>query len=141
MSRNSRKANVLLWTAQIILALLFGFAGGMKLVLPFAALDRGPIHFPEAFLRFIGTAELLGGLGLVLPGLFRIRQSLTPLAAAGLVVIMTGASIVSAISLGLVAAAFPFVMGLLAAAVCAGRGGIVFALGREAAERAPLFQS
>ena len=140
MSPNSKKANVLLWAVQVLLALLFVFAGGTKLVLPLAAL-RGPITLPGAFLRLIGTAEVLGGLGLVLPGLFRIRLGLTPLAAAGLVIIMTGATILTAVGMGLLAASFPFVVGLLAAIVCLGRGGIVFARGRRTDGQAPLFQS
>ncbi|HEX7018699.1 MAG TPA: DoxX family protein, partial [Gemmatimonadaceae bacterium] len=61
---NHRKANALLWTAQILLALLFVFAGGMKLVLPLAML-KGPVALPGAFLRFIGVCELAGGLGMV----------------------------------------------------------------------------
>jgi uncharacterized membrane protein YphA (DoxX/SURF4 family) len=81
-----------LWVVQVLLALLFVFAGSMKLVLP---LDQmaGPVALPGALLRFIGVAELLGGIGLILPAALRIRPGLTPLAAAGLVVIMIGASL------------------------------------------------
>src|SRR5262249_10375390 len=86
--------NVLLWIIQILLGALFLFAGGMKLILP---LDKmtGPIPVPGLFLRFIGVCETLGGLGLILPGLFRIRTGLTPLAAAGLVIIMAGATVLN----------------------------------------------
>src|SRR5262249_51081619 len=58
--------NYALWIVQALLALLFLFAGGMKLVLPLEALT-GSIPMPGAFLRFIGVCEVLGGLGLILP--------------------------------------------------------------------------
>jgi len=82
--------NIVLWVVQVLLGLLFLWAGGMKLVLPLEKL-AGPVHLPGLFLRFIGVAELLGGIGLILPGLLRIRPGLTPWAAAGLVIIMIGA--------------------------------------------------
>src|SRR5258706_3368555 len=50
------------------------------------------IQLPGLFLRFIGTCEVLGGLAMVLPGLLEIRTGITPLAAAGLVIIMIGAT-------------------------------------------------
>ena len=74
-----------LWIVQALLAALFLFAGGMKLVLPLEQMT-GPIALPGPLLRFIGVMEVLGGLGLVLPGLLGIRPGLTPLAAAGLVI-------------------------------------------------------
>jgi hypothetical protein len=110
----------LLWTIQILLAALFLFAGGMKLVLPLDQM-QGPISLPLWFLRFIGTCEVLGALGLILPGVFRIKPGLTPLAAAGLVIIMIGATILSFVG-GLVSAAFiSLIVGLLAAFVVYGR--------------------
>jgi hypothetical protein len=113
--------NMLLWLVQGLLALLFLFAGGMKLVLPLEAL-AGPVSLPGPFLRFIGVAEVLGALGLVLPGLFRIRVSLTPAAAGGLVIIMAGATVLTGLTGGAAQAIVPFVVGLLAAAVVYGRG-------------------
>jgi uncharacterized membrane protein YphA (DoxX/SURF4 family) len=80
-----------LWIIQGLLALLFLFAGGMKLVLPIEEMTK-QMPMPGPFLRFIGVAEILGALGLILPGLLRIRPGLTPLAAAGLVIIMIGAT-------------------------------------------------
>lgn len=116
----TRTRNVLLWTVQVLLALLFLFAGGMKLVMPISAM-QGPIVLPGAFLRFIGVVEVLGALGLILPGLFHIHKYLTPLAALGLVIVMTGATILSVIGMGVLAALFPFVVGLLALTVAHGR--------------------
>ena len=121
MTLTTRTANRLLWTAQILLALLFVFAGVMKFVMPAEQMQQGPIVLPLAFLRFIGVAETLGGLGLILPGLLRIRTELTGLAAAGLVVIMIGASALTMIGMGIAPALFPFVVGLVAASIANGR--------------------
>ena len=109
-----------LWTAQILLALVFLFIGGMKLILPDEALTE-QIPFPALFVRFIGVAEVLGAFGLILPGLFRIHTGLTPLAAAGLVVIMIGATIFTAMTMGALMALIPLVVGILAAFVAYGR--------------------
>ena len=122
LTRRERTLNAALWTVQVLLALLFLFAGGMKLVAPPEMLKGPGIEFPILFLRFIGLCEFAGGLGLVLPGLLRIRTGLTPLAAAGLVIIMIGAVATTLISgLGAAAAAMPFVTGILAASVAYGR--------------------
>jgi hypothetical protein len=109
-----------LWVVQGLLALLFLFTGGMKLVLPLEAL-QGPVALPGLFLRCIGVAEVLGALGLILPGLLRIRPGLTPLAAAGLVIIMTGATVVTVAGGQLAPALLSVVVGLLAAFVAVGR--------------------
>lgn len=112
--RNSKKTNATLWTIQILLAALFLFAGAMKFVMPAEQLTaQSP--FSAGFIRFIGVFEILGALGLILPGLTRIQTRLTPLAAAGLVIIMIGATVLT-ISTGL-GALVPFVVGILAAFV------------------------
>src|SRR5262245_16165239 len=105
------KLNRTLWTIQGVLAALFLFAGIMKLVLPIEAM-AGPVSLPGPFLRFIGVAEVLGGVGLVLPWLLKIRPVLTPVAACGLVIIMIGAVAVTAVGGSLPGAAFPFAVGL-----------------------------
>jgi hypothetical protein len=120
IGRGRSTMNVALWIVQGLLAALFLFAGGAKLVLP---LDQmaGPVALPGWFLRFLGVAEVLGALGLVLPGLLRIRPGLTPLAAAGLVIIMIGATVVTLVG-GMVAVALMnVVVALLAAFVAYGR--------------------
>ena len=109
-----------LWVAQALLALLFLFAGVTKLVLPIEAM-AGPVAFPGWFLRFIGVAETLGAVGLILPWLFKICPELTPLAAAGLVIIMIGATVVTLIGGVGPAALMPFAVGILAAWVAYGR--------------------
>jgi uncharacterized membrane protein YphA (DoxX/SURF4 family) len=119
LQRRRTLADVL-WIVQGLLALLFLFAGGMKLRLPVAEMTK-QLPLPGWFLRFIGVAEVLGGLGVVLPRLTGIRPGLTPLAAAGLVIIMIGATVVTVIANGVVPALFPLVTGLLAAFVAYGR--------------------
>jgi len=117
----SRHASAILWTVQAILAALFLFAGVVKLSMPAAALAQ-QAHMPAAFLRFIAVCEILGALGLLLPGIFRVHRELTPLAAAGLVIIMTGAVTLTLANMGVAPAVMPFVVGLLALAVAYGRG-------------------
>ncbi len=109
-----------LWIVQGLLAALFLFAGGVKLVMPIAELEN-QTGMPGWFLQFISVAEVLGALGLVLPGLLRIRPGLTLLAATGLVIIMLGATVVTLASGALAAALMPLVVGLLAAFVAYGR--------------------
>jgi len=92
--RSDRKLNVLLWVLQVLLAMLFTFAGVMKFVMPVEEMTK-QIALPGWFLHFIGVAEILGAIGLVLPGILRIRTGLTPLAAAALAVIMIGATAVN----------------------------------------------
>jgi hypothetical protein len=121
--------NRLLWVVQGLLALLFLFAGGAKLVMPAAELTA-QTPLPAAFLRFIGVMEMLGGLGLVLPGMLRIRTGLTPIAAAGLTIIMIGAVVVTIQTMGTAMAALPFVTGALAVFVCYGRWRVAPLVGR-----------
>ena len=109
-----------LWIVQGLLALLFLFAGGMKLVMPIEALT-GQTPLPGLFVRFIGVAEVLGAVGLILPGLLRIRPGLTPLAAAGLVIIMIGAAVITLMTMDATLALIPLTVGLLAAFVAYGR--------------------
>jgi uncharacterized membrane protein YphA (DoxX/SURF4 family) len=103
--------NIFVWTLQFLLAALFVFAGASKFIMPMAEMTK-QMPLPPWFLYFIGVAEVLGGLGLVLPGLLRIRPGLTAWAAIGLVVIMLGATVVSWMSGGPKAAIMPFVCGL-----------------------------
>lgn len=114
-----------LWIIQVLLALLFLFAGGTKLVLPLDVLaasgSPNQIQLPGLFVRFIGVVEVLGALGLILPGLLRIKPWLTPLAAAGLVIIMLGATALTMAADGFTGGVVPLVVGLLSAFVAYGR--------------------
>jgi hypothetical protein len=114
------RRNSVLWTIQGLLALVFLFAGGMKLVTPIEAM-QDPIALPGPFLWFIGIVEILGAIGLILPGLLRIKPRLTSLAATGLVIVMTGATALTAIGMGLAPSLVPLTVGLLAAFVAYGR--------------------
>jgi uncharacterized membrane protein YphA (DoxX/SURF4 family) len=119
---DTRIKNFALWTAQGILAALFLFAGGMKLTVPIdVLLKQMPIPLPGLFIRFIGTCEVLGAIGLILPGLLRIRRELTPLAASGLVIIMIGATTLTLAGGGGLSALMPFTVGLLLGFVARGR--------------------
>ena len=120
MRLTTRKSEVLLWCVQGLLAALFLFAGGLKLVMPLEMM-KGPVPLPGLFLRFIGVCEVLGALGLILPGLLRIRPGLTPLAAAGLVIIMIGATALTVAAGAVAPALISLVVGLLAAFVAYGR--------------------
>jgi hypothetical protein len=105
----------------VLLALVFFFAsGGVKLILPVEEMTK-QMPLRGLFLRFIAVAEVLGALGLILPGLLRIRPGLTPLAAAGLVIIMIGATVVTLASGAIALALIPFAAGLLALFVAYGR--------------------
>ena len=115
-----KKTNVLLWSVQGLLAALFLFAGGTKLVLPLDALAT-QTGLPALFLRFIGAAEVLGAIGLILPGLLRVQPGLTSVAAGGLVIIMIGATGLTLVSGGAAQAIVPLVVGLLSTFVAYGR--------------------
>lgn len=115
-----------LWIIQILLGVLFIFAGGSKLVMSIEVMQEyarqaGQTPLPGMLLRFIGVAELLGGLGLVLPSLLRIKPGLTPLAAAGLLIIMIGATVITMSSGPVTAGIFPLIVCLLLLFVLYGR--------------------
>jgi len=114
--------NRALWIVQGLLAALFLFAGGSKLVTPPEVLSAMS-PFPASFLLFIGICEVLGAVGLILPLALRIRPELTFLAALGLTVIMVGAT-VSTLPMG-VFAAIPLVITLLTGLVAYGRRDLV----------------
>jgi uncharacterized membrane protein YphA (DoxX/SURF4 family) len=112
--------NRLLWVLQTLLALLFLFAGGTKLSMSAAELT-GQSPLPALLLRFIGIVEILGGFGLILPGMLRIRTALTSLAAGGLSIIMIGAVVVTMQTLSPAMSVMPFVTGALTLFVAYGR--------------------
>jgi hypothetical protein len=114
------KLNRTLWTIQGLLAALFLFAGTMKFVLPVDQMS-GPVALPGMFLRFVGVAEVLGALGLILPWLLGIRPVLTPIAAAGLVIIMIGAVMVTVMGGSIAGAIVPALVGVALVAVAYGR--------------------
>lgn len=80
-----------LWTAQVLLAVFYGFSGFLKTFMHPEALPAMGLNYaneiPFLLLRFIGISELAGAIGILLPALTRIKPSLTPLAALGFVAI------------------------------------------------------
>jgi hypothetical protein len=111
-----------LWILQALLAALFLFAGVMKFLMSAEEMNAGsPVQLPGPFLRFIGVCEVLGALGLVLPGLLGIRPGLTPLAAAALSVLMIGAVVIPLVGGAFTSALFPLIVGMLLAVVAYGR--------------------
>ncbi len=87
--------NVVFWILQILLALMFLLHGRLMLFPTTSQTGRMPyiLAVPLALRRFIGVAEVLAAVGLILPGLTPILPWLTPLAATGLVILMISAVI------------------------------------------------
>ncbi|PWU52698.1 DoxX family protein [Micromonospora globispora] len=88
--------NVLLWALQVILALIFLGAGLAKITLPEEKLRERMALVPPARAKLLGTAEVLGALGLILPAVTGIAPVLTPLAAVGLAIVLLGAVVLHA---------------------------------------------
>jgi hypothetical protein len=118
--------NRTLWIIQILLALVFLFAGGAKFLVPADQMTQGmPAWLSISFLHFIGACELLGAIGLILPGLLHIKPGLTPLAAACLTIIVIGATVVTVMGGMIATAVLPLVATILAAFVAYGRWRLV----------------
>jgi uncharacterized membrane protein YphA (DoxX/SURF4 family) len=118
--------NVALWILQAVLALLFIGAGAVKMIKPKdQLLERmsWAEDFSPPMVKFIGATEVLGGLGLILPALTGIAPILTPIAAAGLVLVMIGAAIVHLRRKEYSGLTAPVVLGLLALFVAVERFG------------------
>lgn len=79
--------NILLWTLQIVLAVLFGFDGYEKFFRPQVFRIQGLSD--AGLVLFIGASEMAGATGLVLPMVIRFLTWMTPLAALGIAMIMT----------------------------------------------------
>jgi asparagine N-glycosylation enzyme membrane subunit Stt3 len=119
--RFSPNLNVSLWILQALLAVFFALGSGApKLLLSVEQLPM-PIQLPSAFIKSIGVAEVLGALGLLLPGLFHVRPGLTPLAAACLVALTVCAAVYQLLARQPESAIFALVIGLLCALVAIGR--------------------
>jgi len=87
---------IVLWIFQALLAVMFLAAGVMKLATPYEQLlEMQPWaeDFSAGMIKFIGFSELLGGLGMILPSLLKIKPILAPVAAIALVVVMVLAAI------------------------------------------------
>ncbi|RAJ11616.1 DoxX family protein [Arenibacter echinorum] len=94
--KKNKAIHIALWVAQGILAAMFIMAGLMKASQPLDALAESlpwVTSTPVGLVRFIGISEVLGGLGLLIPSIFRFKPFLTVWAAIGLAVIMVLAAI------------------------------------------------
>jgi len=124
-SSPSRGLNIALWIVQGLLALAFGMAGLMKMTQPPTGLVAGGMAWagrhPEALIRFIGVAEFLGAVGLILPAVLRIQPKLTGVAAAALTLVMVLAMGEHATNGEAPMAVVPLVLGALTAFVAWGR--------------------
>jgi len=118
--RGGGALNAILWILQVLVALVFLYAGWAKLSMPLEALAKvSPL--PGLFLKFIAVCEALGAIGLIVPWLTGIRPGLTPLAAAGLVIIMVGAVISTLATMPASWAVLPLLVGIAAAFIAYGR--------------------
>ena len=81
--------NIALWIVQILLAAMYGMSGIMKTFQTAKAKEQVPWakNRSDGFVRFVGSSELLGALGLILPLVTGILPWLTVLAAIGLTLI------------------------------------------------------
>jgi len=115
--------NRALWILQVLLGVYFIFVGVTHFIVPdgLPAQMSWMYELSTGLHYFSGIAEILGGLGLILPGIFKIQTRLTPLAAAGLVLVMLGA-IVWHIQRGEVSNIFfNLILGALAGFIAYGR--------------------
>lgn len=86
--------NSVVWVIQGLVTLVFLASGVPKLVLPKATLEQRMswvYHVPLPAVKAIGALEMLGAVGLIMPALTGLLPWLTPLAAAGLMLMMIGA--------------------------------------------------
>ena len=124
-AKRSKKIGVALWLVQGLLGLFFaGGSGAPKLLVPAEMLPM-PIPLPAALILFIGACEVLGALGLVLPGLTGVRPGLPPLAAVALVLLTICAAAYQLLARQPGSAVFALSLGVLAAAVAYGRWRLV----------------
>jgi uncharacterized membrane protein YphA (DoxX/SURF4 family) len=85
--------NILLWALQILLAAAFFAHGWMFLFPPAAVVEQMNASLPRWFQLFLGVAEVLAAIGLMLPGITRIKPWLVPCAAAGIMIVLISATI------------------------------------------------
>lgn len=90
-----RANNVTLWTIQVLWGLGFSITGFGKIFFYNPGLWNRALHqvpwfsaVPQGMMIFIGVCEFLGGIGLILPAATGIKPKLTPIAAAGLAIVM-----------------------------------------------------
>lgn len=116
----TRVLNVAIWILQVLLAALFFWHGQFMTFPPADMVATINTNMGEGPRLFIGVAEMLAAVGLLLPGLTRVLPFLTPLAAAGLMIVMSSATVfhlVRAETASAISAAVIFVLVTLVAAL------------------------
>ena len=88
-----RVLNIALWILQLLMAALFFWHGQFSVFPPADMVAMINENIGEGLRVFIGVAEILAVIGLILPGLTRILPGLTALAAAGLMIVMSSATV------------------------------------------------
>jgi putative oxidoreductase len=95
-NKNSKSLNITIWIVQGITATLMVISAFMKIATPISKLSarwKWTGELPETVVRLLGVLDLLGGIGIIVPALLKIKPGLTPLAALGVVLLMTSASV------------------------------------------------
>ena len=113
----SRGLNIALWILQALMAALFFWHGQFSVFPPADMVAMINENIGPGLRVFIGIAEILAAAGLILPGLTRILPSLTALAAAGLMIVMSSASVFHLVRGETASAISAFVIFLLVTAV------------------------
>ena len=113
--------NVVLWILQALLALVFLAHGLMLLMPPPEVAAQMNAMLPRWFSLFLGVAEVAAGIGLVVPGVTRIKPALVPAAAVGVVIVMVGATILHVMRNEMSSAGITAVLLVMAIVVAHGR--------------------
>jgi uncharacterized membrane protein YphA (DoxX/SURF4 family) len=116
--------NIVLWIVAGVLAAVFLMAGVMKVAMPKEKLlstMEWARSWPEPRIKALGTVEVLGAVGLILPRALNIAPVLTPLAAVGCAIVMAGATVVHTRMKDYKGLGMPVVLLILAVVVAAGR--------------------
>lgn len=123
-SKPSKALNISLWVVQSLLSIMFIMAGTMNTVQPIeklAPMMPWVTHVSPLLVRFVGISQLLGGIGLLLPSILRIKPQLTAWAAIGIVALLTCA-VIFHISIGEInMIGVPIAFGLISAFIAWGR--------------------
>ena len=85
--------NIVLWVLQVLLAVAFFAHGCLFLWPPASVVEQMNATLPRWFQLFLGVAEILGAVGLILPGLTRILPWLVTWAAGGIMIVMVSATV------------------------------------------------
>ncbi len=125
--------NILLWVLQALLAVAFLAHGWLFLSPPAELVEQMNASLPRWFQLFLGVAEVLAGIGLILPGVTRIRPRLVIHAAVGIMIVLISATVYHLARGEMSSAAITLVMFGIAAFVAYARHSIVPIAGRGTA--------